>query len=92
MKEINFSNRRTQWPRRRVIGGGGVFIGLSHETSRWAQIQIPDNVRARPDNVRLNRAKSGGDSLHEGVLIRVGPDKVWLSRTMFDRGFLFLVF
>jgi hypothetical protein len=30
---------------KRVVGSGGVYIELSQETSRWAQIQILDNVR-----------------------------------------------
>jgi hypothetical protein len=29
---------------RRAIAGGGVYIELSQKTSRWAQIQILDNV------------------------------------------------
>jgi hypothetical protein len=36
MKEMNFSTRRMHWPRERTIGGGGIFIGLSQETSHWA--------------------------------------------------------
>jgi hypothetical protein len=30
---------------RRFIGGGGVYIGLSKESSRWGKIQNPDKVR-----------------------------------------------
>jgi hypothetical protein len=29
---------------RRVVGGVLVYIGLSKESNRWAQIQNPDNV------------------------------------------------
>jgi hypothetical protein len=32
---------------RRATGNGGILIGLSQETSRWAEIQNPDNVRER---------------------------------------------
>jgi hypothetical protein len=38
---------------RRAVGGGGIFIGASQESSHWAQIQISDKVRGEPDNVRL---------------------------------------
>jgi hypothetical protein len=49
---------------RRAVEVGGIFIGLSQESSRWAQIQIPNNIqlglcekwglsRVGPDNVRL---------------------------------------
>jgi hypothetical protein len=30
---------------RRFIGGGGVYIGHSKESSRWGKIQNPDKVR-----------------------------------------------
>jgi hypothetical protein len=38
---------------RRFIGGGGVYIGLSKESSRWGKIQNPDKVQGE------RRTKSG---------------------------------
>jgi hypothetical protein len=44
---------------RRAIGKGGIYIGLSQETSHWAKIQILDNVRQ-------DRTKAGRGSLWIG--------------------------
>jgi hypothetical protein len=38
------SIRKWSGQERRDVGGGGIFIGLSQESSRWAQIQIVDKV------------------------------------------------
>jgi hypothetical protein len=35
----------------RAIGGGGVYIGLSQESSHWVKIQNLNKVRGEPDNV-----------------------------------------
>jgi hypothetical protein len=36
---------------KRVVGGGGAYIGLSQESSRWAKIQNSEKVRGELDNV-----------------------------------------
>jgi hypothetical protein len=36
MKEMSLNNSRMQWPRGRAVGGGGVLIVLSQESSHWA--------------------------------------------------------
>jgi hypothetical protein len=40
-----FSIVKFKGQERRVIGGVLVYIGLSKESSRWAQIQNPDNIQ-----------------------------------------------
>jgi hypothetical protein len=40
-----FSIVKCKGQKRRAVGGGWVYIGLSKESSCWAQIQNPDNVR-----------------------------------------------
>jgi hypothetical protein len=52
MKEINFSTRRMLWPRERAIGGGGIFIELSQETSRWSQFLNSRQCLVQLDNVQ----------------------------------------
>jgi hypothetical protein len=39
------STRKWSGQERRSVGGVLVYIGHSKESSRWAQIQNPDNVR-----------------------------------------------
>jgi hypothetical protein len=51
----------------RAVGGGGVYIGFSQESSRWTKIQNSDKVRGEPGNVRLGLSVNWG-------LSRVGPD------------------
>jgi hypothetical protein len=61
MEKMSFSTRRVEGPRERererAIETVEVFIELSQKTSRWAQIQNPDNVRS-------SRTKSGGSGLY----------------------------
>jgi hypothetical protein len=45
MEKMSFSTRRVEWPRERAVETVWVFIELSQETSRWAQIQNLNNVR-----------------------------------------------
>jgi hypothetical protein len=40
-----FSTVKCKGQERRAIGGVLVYIGLSKESSHWAQIQNPDNVQ-----------------------------------------------
>jgi translation initiation factor IF-1 len=47
----------------RAVGGGGIYIGLSQESSRWAKIQNRDKVWGEPDNVRLGLSVKIGGSL-----------------------------
>jgi hypothetical protein len=47
---------------KRAVGGGGVYIGLSQESSHWAKIHNPNKIRRKPDNVRL-RLCGGWDHL-----------------------------
>jgi hypothetical protein len=39
-----FSTVKCKGQERRAVGSGGIYIELSQETSRWAQIQISDRV------------------------------------------------
>jgi hypothetical protein len=51
-----FSTVKCKVQERRDVGGVLVYIGLSKESSRWAQIQNPDNVQGC-------RTKSGWEFL-----------------------------
>jgi hypothetical protein len=51
---------------RRAVGGGGIFIGLSKESSCWPQIQIPDKVRGELDNFWPGRTMFGWDTMKNG--------------------------
>jgi hypothetical protein len=44
----------------RAIGGGGVYIGLSQESSHWVKIQNLNKVRGESDNVRLGLCENWG--------------------------------
>jgi hypothetical protein len=64
---------------------GAIYRELK-ETSCWAKIWTPDNVRDRPDNVRLNQTKFDRTGRS-----RVGPvgldfNWVWLGRTKSGNG------
>jgi hypothetical protein len=52
---------------------GAIYIESSKGTSHWAGFWTPDNVRAWPDNVQLNRTKSGSSSWVD--VIWVGLDR-----------------
>jgi hypothetical protein len=62
---------------RRVIGSGWILIGLSQETSHWAEIR-------NPDNVQQDRTKSGRGSLWSWFEFEANPDKIRRGRTMYD--------
>jgi hypothetical protein len=53
---MSFSTRRIEWLRERAVKTVWVFIELSQETSHWAQIQNPNNVRS-------SQTKSDGSGL-----------------------------
>jgi hypothetical protein len=45
----------------RAVGGGGILIVLSKGTSRWAEIQTPDNVwESRTMSGRTRQSPVGG--------------------------------
>jgi hypothetical protein len=35
MERRSFSTKKFEWPSERAVGGVGIFIELSQETSRW---------------------------------------------------------
>jgi hypothetical protein len=63
----------------RDIGGGGVYIELSQETSCWAQIQIPDNVWGRQTMFGWNSLWLVEAFLGRARHCLAGPDNDWLG-------------
>jgi hypothetical protein len=93
MKEMSLNNSRTQWPRGRAIGGGGVLIELSQESSHWAQIWILDNIQgSRTMFDWVGQCLAGGFyGLFVNLgLAQIGPDNIRLSWTMLSRDLLFV--